>query len=136
VGIDSGTFRVTLDEELFFDTLLVDFARESRGGMAEIEVIGKAAPGQTVVRGDTNCDSDLNITDAIILLNSLFRGTGPVCCDVAADTSGDGRLSLADLLVILGWLYRGERLPAAASNGCAVVSGGSLGCAQEMCEDG
>jgi hypothetical protein len=59
------------------------------------------------VRGDTNNDGDLGVTDAIYLLNSLFGPLpprAPDCAD-ALDVDDDGLLRVSDAVYLLYHLY-------------------------------
>lgn len=59
-------------------------------------------------RGDVTVDGNLNLTDAIALLNFLFSGgVTPRCMD-AADADDTGRLDLADPINILNYLFLGS----------------------------
>jgi len=58
-------------------------------------------------RGDVNGDVTKNLTDAVALLNTLFRGGEALPCEDAADTNDDGKLDLADAVMILTSLFAG-----------------------------
>ena len=65
-----------------------------------------SAGGSPFIRGDANADGDVNIADAIGLLNSLFvPNTPPLPCDDAADANDDGAKNIADAISILGFLF-------------------------------
>ena len=56
------------------------------------------------VRGRVTADGDVNISDAIAILEALFsRGTIP--CEDAADANDDGRVDLSDALKVLLHLF-------------------------------
>jgi hypothetical protein len=65
------------------------------------------------VRGDSNGDEVVNITDPKFTLNYLFLGSlAPRCLD-AADATDDGRLDISDAVSTLNFLFLGEtKLPA------------------------
>jgi hypothetical protein len=65
-------------------------------------------PDVTVfVRGDSNADGAVNISDAQYTLNFLFLGSpGPLCLD-AADANDDGRVDISDPIATLGFLFLG-----------------------------
>ncbi len=71
-------------------------------------------PGEpTFVRGDTNSDGAINLTDGVIPLLFLFSGgAAPVCLD-AADANDTGALEITDAIIIFGWLFTGGGAPAA-----------------------
>ena len=141
----TGT-AVSLDESLGFDVLIVAmrpgdvvglFEGETGAALSEIEVIGKIIPDASatmaIIRGDVDCDKRVNITDAIVLLNGLFQGVGPLCCEEAGDANADGRLNLTDAIHILLWRYRGGLPPADPWLGCGRVGTGALSCDEEAC---
>ncbi len=65
-------------------------------------------PDVTVfIRGDTNDDKAIDLTDALIVLGYLFKGeTRPSCFD-AADANDDGRIDISDPVSILAYLFLG-----------------------------
>lgn len=64
----------------------------------------EGVPG-TFLRGDANSDRVVNITDAIFVLNHLFRaGSQPTCLD-AADADDNGAVALTDAIVLLHHLF-------------------------------
>lgn len=59
------------------------------------------------IRGDSNMDGAINLTDAISTLDYLFRGgPAPYCLD-APDANDDGRLDLSDPIFTLIALFVG-----------------------------
>jgi hypothetical protein len=68
---------------------------------------GVVPPLDLFLRGDSNGDASVNISDPVYLLNHLFRGgPGPSCLD-AADGNDDGHANLADAVYVLNALFRG-----------------------------
>ena len=64
------------------------------------------------LRGDADNDGKVALNDAVVILNRLFRGAGPLACPDAGDSDDDGRLSLTDAVEVLSYLFRGGRSPA------------------------
>lgn len=62
------------------------------------------------VRGDSNRDGALNLTDAVAILDHLFRGVALTCED-AGDVDDSGSLNLTDAVVLLGYLFRSGEPP-------------------------
>jgi len=58
-------------------------------------------------RGDPNQDGLVNLTDAVALLNYLFRAGEPILCRVAADANDDGKLNISDAITTLRHLFGG-----------------------------
>lgn len=64
------------------------------------------------VRGDSNYDQSVNISDGIFLLSFLFSGGPPPTCPDSADGNDDGQLNVADAVMVLQFLFNsGETLP-------------------------
>ncbi|MEM7232971.1 MAG: PKD domain-containing protein [Planctomycetota bacterium] len=64
------------------------------------------------LRGDADGNGNIDITDAIVLLNFLFLGgVEPACLD-AADTSDSGRVDISSPISILNFLFLGGGAPA------------------------
>ncbi len=62
--------------------------------------------------GDVDQDARVSLTDAILVLDHLFRG-GPRPRQRLADMNLDGRVSIADAVGILRYLFAGESRPCA-----------------------
>lgn len=63
------------------------------------------------IRGDSNTDAILDISDAVSLLNYLFLGTFKINCEDSGDANDDGILDLSDAIYILGHLFLGSPAP-------------------------
>lgn len=141
-----GGTRVEWNASLPFDELFVTLEGAAATGMyegrtslalAEIEVISRLVVGEQRTlhtrRGDVNCDDNLSATDAIVILDRLFREGPPFCCEDAADVSLDGLINLTDPIFLLTYLFRGGNPPVGAEN-CSAVTGSPFTCEQETCE--
>jgi hypothetical protein len=72
-----------------------------------VSYVPSGIPG-TFIRGDANLDGRLSVTDAVALVDFLFReGPQPECLD-AGDADDDGALAVRDVLRILFRLFRGD----------------------------
>jgi hypothetical protein len=61
------------------------------------------------VRGDSNGDGVLDISDPIRLLGRLFLGEPTAeTCPLAVDVNADGALDISDPIVLLGFLFMGN----------------------------
>jgi len=79
--------------------------------VAALIVAGAAPLRADFVRGDTNHDGQVNVTDAVSLLRHLFRsGEGPPCED-AADANDDGKVAIDDAVASLNFLFADGTLP-------------------------
>jgi len=64
------------------------------------------------VRADTNGNGLVELSDAIAVLDALFRSTGTVLsCADAADANDDGSLNVSDPVFALGFLFLGGSPP-------------------------
>lgn len=58
------------------------------------------------IRGDTDMDGRLSITDAIRIIRYLFWGDIEFTCVEAADADDDGRINITDPIALLDFLFR------------------------------
>ena len=81
------------------------------------------------VRGDSNGDTDINISDASFTLRYLFQGGREPACQVALDANGDHRVDISDAAFTLGFLFLGGRQPPAPYPECGIdAADETLGC--------
>jgi len=144
--IAEGGTTVSLNPSLRFDSMNIsipaagvsgEFEGQRTAALAEVEVIGRAAgvtSGPSFSRGDTNCDGDHNLSDAVAVLNHLFTGQADLCCQVAADVDGDETVQLTDAVYLLNFLFQGGAQPASPYPECATAPVGALECEQSACE--
>lgn len=59
------------------------------------------------LRGDSNNDGMVDISDAVNILNVLFIGQGIIKCDDAADANDDSMVDISDGVYILNYLFGG-----------------------------
>ena len=71
------------------------------------------------LRGDTNLDGDIELTDGVAILNHLFRGLVIGSCLDAADADDSGRLELTDAITIFAHLFQ-QAPPLPAPNECGI----------------
>lgn len=83
------------------------------------------------VRGDTNQDGGIDLSDAVATLSYLFGAGGTPGCVDAADTNGDFAVNLADPVYLIGFLFGGGSAPVAPFPDCGPgpLDDGQLGCA-------
>jgi len=70
------------------------------------------------VRGETNGDGQVDVSDAIGVLEWLFLGGPAPECLAAADVNGDGGIDLSDASSILSFLFLGGSAPVAPFPDC------------------
>jgi len=64
------------------------------------------------VRGDSNSDGSINLSDGVTPLLYLFRGGDEPACMVAADANDTGGIEIADAILVFNWLFQGGPTPA------------------------
>ena len=71
------------------------------------------AQASTFIRGDSNQDAVLDISDAVLTLGILFLGEENPDCDDALDANDSGGIDLSDAVYALAFLFSGgPALPA------------------------
>ncbi len=65
-------------------------------------------PETTFVRGDSNADGAIDISDSMFTLDYLFLGGSVATCQDAADANDDGRLDISDGIHVLSFLFAGS----------------------------
>ncbi len=63
------------------------------------------------LRGDSNLDDSVDISDAVFILISLFVSQEPLPCDDGADANDDGAINITDAVFILNFLFQGGPPP-------------------------
>jgi len=63
------------------------------------------------IRGDSNNDGHVDLSDAIFILLVLFESASYTCPD-ALDANDDAQVNLSDCLFLLSYLYTGVLMPA------------------------
>lgn len=141
----AGGVRVPVSAEVAFDRMTITIQSRDvdlKAGffqgpvLAEVEVIARAVSGSTpmvnLVRGDSNCDSVVNLADAVTTLAGLFQG-GSFCCATAGDANSDGELNVSDPVYLLRFLFTGgENIPSPYPD-CGMTPESNLLCGTEMC---
>ncbi|MBI4600636.1 MAG: lamin tail domain-containing protein [Planctomycetes bacterium] len=74
---------------------------------------GSLGSAPAFVRSDANADGKTDLTDAVAILDHLFRGGKEPSCVDAADANDDGALSLTDAIFLLQHLFQGGKEPPA-----------------------
>jgi hypothetical protein len=84
------------------------------------------------LRGDSNADAEVNLTDAIFTLDWLFRsGRAPDCVD-AADANGSREVDISDPVHALNFLFNGGPAPPAPFPECGTAAV-AVGCDRISC---
>jgi|SoiMethySBSTD1v2_1073268.scaffolds.fasta_scaffold469430_2 hypothetical protein len=122
-GINPFGIALDLDEgKVYWSDLATGVSRRSNLDGSDAEDIFLAAwsfglalgwleaPPQ-FLRGDTDSNGRLEITDAVVTLGSLFLGfPAPHCLD-AADSDDNGDINITDAVYVLNYLFTGGSAP-------------------------
>ena len=85
-------------------------------------------PVTSFVRGDTNADGTIDITDSIYALGYLFS-SGPATCLNALDANDDNAVDISDASNLLTYLFNGGAAPSAPVTCGPDPTPGALDCA-------
>ena len=90
-------------------------------------------PAPQFIRGDSNLDGSVNISDGVKIVRHLFAGV-QVDCQDALDANDDGNINLTDAVYVLDFLYRAGAAPSAPYplRGRDVSDVDALGCDQGL----
>jgi hypothetical protein len=105
-------------------------------GLARVHLRFKPLEEALCIRGNSNGDSRVSISDAIWILNELFFSGPPSPCQEAADTNDDGAVDASDAVLIVRHQFLGGAAPAPPFPLCgSVPEEDLLGCpeAQAAC---
>lgn len=76
-------------------------------------LLARESLGSAFVRGDSNQDGVVDISDAIHTLGVKFLGVGEIRCEDAADANDDGAIDISDPVYALAFLFLGGPRPPA-----------------------
>jgi len=76
-------------------------------------ILGIVGDQTFFVRGDSNQDAALDISDAIHTLGALFLSAPSLACRDAADANDDGMMDITDPIFFLNHIFRGGEAPPA-----------------------
>jgi len=65
-----------------------------------------------LICGDANFDGDINVADAIFIINFVFKGGPPPASFWAADPNGDGIVNVGDAVYLVEYIFKGGPDPA------------------------
>ena len=75
----------------------------------------------SLIRGDANGDTEINIADPVAILTNLF-GSSVIPCMEAAEVNGDGAIDIADPVYLLGYIFNSGPIPAPPFPGCGTTA--------------
>ena len=100
--------------------LLLESSLSPVPGDLDLDGVLDTCDGARFLRGDWNGDLVLGITDAIVLLDHLFRGGETSACLEAGDADDSGALDLTDAVRVLLHLFVGGEPPPAPFPSCGM----------------
>jgi hypothetical protein len=118
IGVGKHPLGYALD---FFNGWVFE-PRVSLGALAPEDLLfqgGGPPPGPKFIRGNSNADAGINITDGIYILNFLFLGGTAPPCRESADANGDATINITDGIYVLNFLFLGGPAPPAPYPDCA-----------------
>lgn len=71
-------------------------------------ILAGALPSSVPERGDANGDKNVDISDAVLILNFLFAGEKPPVCGPVADANSSGALQISDAVFLLNFLFSAD----------------------------
>ena len=81
--------------------------------------LADSEPPTRFVRGDTNADSSVDITDAVFVLNFLFLGGDNPPCRDAANVDDSPAIDITDGIYVLNFLFLGGAAPPSPFPDCS-----------------
>jgi len=80
--------------------------------------LGGSASEIRFLRADCNDDGEVDISDAVCILEWLFLGQAEPGCVAATNTNGDEAVDISDPVSLLGFLFLGGPPPVDPSPDC------------------
>jgi hypothetical protein len=111
-GINSYFLEYDRELEEVRTWLSLDESAESAHRAAECET--------RFLRGDCNDDGDIDLADAVCILDWLFLGEATPGCVAVTNADGVGPVDLTDPIYLLTHLFRGGPAPVAPYPGCGI----------------
>ncbi len=104
--VENGTGPASADKAL--DDLTANIARAKRWTSNHIIPLGS---GGAFVCGDANGDGQVNVADAVYLINYVFKGgpaPDPIC---VGNANGDGQCNIGDAVYLINYVFKGGPAP-------------------------
>lgn len=90
--------------------------------------------GEEFKRGDVNSDSEFNLSDAILILNYLFKAGPELDCEDAADVNDDEVLDISDPILLFSYMFKGGNEPLPPFEECGRDFDLPLTCEMAECQ--
>ncbi len=127
------TATVTLLGTEILSTLAVEAFDACGIALATTSCTTECLP-ERFVRGDSNGDTNIDISDAIASLGFIFSGN-PAGCHDALDPNDSGNIDISDAIFLLGYIFSATSDPLAPFPSCGVdpTDTDTLDCAVYTC---
>ena len=100
------------EDSLFLADIASQGSMNDGGGSGVIYRVHATQKGRELfVRGDSNRDDSVNLSDCFRVLEYLFQTGEPLPCPDAADANDDGEVDILDAVAILFVLFVGSTMP-------------------------
>jgi hypothetical protein len=63
------------------------------------------------IGGDANSDTQVNVGDAVFLINYVFKGGAPPVCLIQADGNNDCNVNVGDAVYLINYTFKGGPAP-------------------------
>lgn len=137
-GLTERTVSLSPFLELGKHTLSLRARAQDQGSIAtEVLIEVTTLPPIPFIRGDSNNDGKVDISDAINTLNYLYSGRSDIECQNAGDANDDGRLDISDAIYTLNYLFQGKPLELPDPNNLDEVDKtyDTLDCGHSVCKE-
>jgi len=136
--ISGGQTTVTVDGTRAADAIVLQFFKLAggRGYGSEPIVCRPAVAGNAFLRGNTNGDGSVDLSDAVYLLGNLFSGRPAPPCEASAFINDDAAKDISDAIYLLAHLFTGGPPPRGWPGGtptCEVAPVEDCAAAHESC---
>jgi hypothetical protein len=113
-GVDLAGGPVPFPEGVRFPEISIELGHQDPASplhVYSLRLVARPFPLVIYIRGDSNADTAVDLSDVIFTLNWRFRGgAGPTCLE-AADANDDGAEDISDAVFTLSFLFRGGPAP-------------------------
>lgn len=112
--MNSLTAEFGVGATTWIDSLVVDWPSGTRQAIVGVNVDNHkqlTEPTGPVICGDADSNGNINVADAVYIINYVFKGgpaPNPLC---AADSDHDGNVNISDAVNIINFVFKGGPPP-------------------------
>ena len=113
-GADTIACRFVTEEDMDLDTYTADidiFSNDPENRQISIPAELTVTGSPIYTCGDANGDEDINVADAVFVIEFVFAGGDPPNPMEAADGNCDGSVNVSDAVMILNYVFAGGNDP-------------------------